>query len=67
MKVAIETTTAISQGLCSPAADRLWSSSREALRRSTTAQRAFTVGTTDMPGPRYTSGDASKTIFTGTR
>ena len=63
MKVAIDTTQAISHGLRSPAAERL--ASHSAAGR--VAHRTFTVGTTDMPGPSWTSGGWSKVIFTGTR
>ena len=63
MKVAIETTLAISQGLRSPAAERLASQPPCAA----SAHRTLTVGTTDMPGPSWTSGCWSNTILTGTR
>ena len=51
MKVAIEITTAISQGLRSPAAERLERRAPTG-RGACAAHRTFTVGTTDMPGPR---------------
>ena len=64
MKVAIETTTATSQGLRLPAAERLeFQPATGPLVRHCTV----TVGTTDMPGPSNTSGGWSNTILTGTR
>ena len=63
MKVAIETTMAMSQGLRSPAAERLSRPDVVPL----IAHRTLTVGTTDMPGPSRTSGGSSNTILTGTR
>ena len=66
MKVAIETTTAISQGLCPPAAERSGD------QRPADRQRAVIApgqGTTDMPGPTGMIVPASRrtTILTGTR
>ena len=58
MKVAIETTTAMSHGLRSPAAERLFPAARRS--RPRLAHRTFTIGTTDMPGPSTTSGGWSK-------
>ena len=65
MKVAMETTTAISQGLRSPAAERLSRAGHSSW--PLIAHRILTVGTTDMPGPSSTSGGSSNTILTGTR
>ena len=63
MKVAMEMTMAISQGLRSPAAERLCGRRQRAL----VAHWVRTVGTTDMPGPSNMSGGSSNTILTGTR
>ena len=54
---------AMSQGLRSPADERLSGPEMNALF----AHRALTDGTADMPGPSGTSGGRSNTILTGTR
>jgi len=51
MKVASETTTAISHGLCRPAAERGRAAAALATAASWCAQGIETSGVTDIPGP----------------
>ena len=68
MKVASDTTIAISHGLCLPAAER--GNDAEEPPPRARPQSSETLGLTDMPGPTWyfcSSSGWSNTILTGTR
>ncbi len=66
MKVAMEMTPMMVQGLRLPATER--SGVQRAVAAAAGHQRTLTLGSTLMPGPSVQSrGTWSSTIFTGTR